>query len=164
MSRATPPPPIGHRTFAPSASQRVATIGGGIAVIAVILHIAWNEQGGSSWLVFTPLGAVIVLEGVRARVVVDRDSGVVRSTRAFVTLVVAIDEIAAVHIPPWGPIQLRLLAGHERSFLRRLGPWKGQVGTGLYAHRHGADAVALKLSRTIGVPLESSWAGRGRQF
>jgi hypothetical protein len=146
----------GAQVFAPPPGQRLGFVGAALAAGGLFVWSAWSASD-LRMLVFTLLVPVIVLEGLRTRVVVDQERRLVRSTRAIRTRTVSFDEVAAVYVPAWGPLSLRLVAPAEPSFAQRWSPRGLVVLTGLYGHQQGAGNVARRLARAIGVPLESMW-------
>jgi hypothetical protein len=136
----------------PSRFHRSGLIAAGIgyapfAVWAGVVDVLW-------WWLSLPLAVLLVLEGVRVRVVVDHDHQQIISTRAVIRSVVPIADVVNVRVPPWGPVILTLRPGLKMLTSRGR---SGQLLTGLIADHRGEKPVAAHLAAAIGVPVVSVW-------
>jgi hypothetical protein len=106
------------------------------------------------FLLFAGLGPLLVIEGLRARIVVDQVARTESSTLVFRAWHGSFSDVENVRVPPWGPIILTLRQDTSAS---SRGIWPGQVLTSVYADRSGSDGRAARLAELIGVPLVSVW-------
>lgn len=142
----------GSLVFRPTLLQRALFVAAGVGGVALMAVLAITNSPG--WIVFALCAVPVILEGVRANVVVDRANGVVTSTRAFRRSLVAAADVVNVRVPPWGPVALTLRKGASKA---GGGAWPGQVLTGLYAAHRGTDPAATRLAEALGVPVVSVW-------
>ena len=140
--------------FRLGAVGRVAMVGTGLG--GIVLFLGLGLVNSPAMALFAVPAVVVVLEGIRAHVVVDLDCGTVASSRAIRRTVVPISDIVNVRVPPWGPIALTLRPGAPKP---GGGIWPGQVLTGIYADHRGRDGVANDLAAVLGVPVVSVWSG-----
>jgi hypothetical protein len=137
--------------FKPTTVTRLLFVGGGCALAVLFAWLALTDE--VLWLVAFACGCGMAIEGVQARVLVDVGEGRIISSRALRSTMVKMEDVAAVRVPRWGPVVLRLRDGSKT----RSGIWPGQVVTGLYANRLDPDSLAVRLAEIIEVPLEADW-------
>ncbi|HEX7136033.1 MAG TPA: hypothetical protein VF228_25865 [Iamia sp.] len=125
----------------------LVALGVGFGAICVVGGIASDPWA----FAFVPLGPILVLDGLRTQVVVDRGRGVVTVTRAIRRREHAIGAITGVRVPPWGPIVLTLDPDQVRATTRSAS--LTYVVTGIYAPRRGEDPTARALAEATGAPL-----------
>lgn len=139
--------------FRPSRLQRLGF--DVVAVVGLLVIAIGVRQDSFVWLLFLVPCVAVIVEQVRTRVVIDRVAGVVRTTRILRTRCVAIDDVVAVRVPPWGPVLLTLRDAASWNGVN----WPGQISTGIQVPHRGADTVAHRLADALGVPVESVWPG-----
>jgi hypothetical protein len=108
---------------------------------------------GLIWLALAAVSLVVVLEGIRASLVVDssadRAGGSIVVQRAVRRQVVPAAAVDAIVVPSRGPMMLRVRDGAGVAYVR----------TGVYADPRGAQGRAVTLAARLDVPMISSRRG-----
>lgn len=134
--------------FVPSLLQRVLMVGLGMGMALIVV----SEFREEPWvLVFGLLVPVLVLDGLRTKVVIDRDRGALRVTRAVMTTTVPLDAVIGIRVPSRGPVMVTL--ADPRAWVQ-VG-WPGQVNTGFQTSTAGPGSFPRRLASALDVPLES---------
>jgi len=124
----------------------------GVVAAAAFGYIAVTDD--PLFALFLLLCPIIVLEGLRAAVIVDIEKGTISSQRAIRCWTGRIEDIENIRVPPWGPIALTLRQGVPKV---GGGLWPGQVLTGVYADRRGTEGRAAQLAALLAVEVASVW-------
>jgi hypothetical protein len=128
----------------------VFVIGGVVGGLVLVVSAA---RGEPLMGLFAAICPVMVLDGLRAEIVVDRKRGTVSSQRAFRRWSGRVEDVESVGVPGRGPIVLVLRPGDRKI---GHGRWLGQIRTGVYADRRGRRGRAVQLADALGVDVVSA--------
>lgn len=126
----------------------VFVIGGFVGGLVLVVSAV---RGEPLMGLFAAICPVMVLDGLRAEIVVDQKRGTVSSQRAVRRWNGRIEDIESIWVPHRGPIVLVLRPGDRKV---RRGRWLG-IRTGVYADRRGRRGRAVQLADALGVDVVS---------
>jgi hypothetical protein len=117
--------------------------------------IRLGSSGDLRWFGFALLSIPMFADAIRGRVEVDLANGTMSSVRGFHRTDVPLDDVAALLVPLWGPIQIILCHGSPCTTWPWGGIWPGQLSTPIYA---GADGRRVQdLALIVERPIRSPW-------